>query len=265
MVKQPLYKKYNVSISDNWFFKHNKTFEDFAEEDGQISENQLPLRTAYRDDWDERPEEERLEEIDNETLLERIDPDDVVIKMALGQGKTPLSLYSDKDAEELSFPTIFCGTARELKAKLSYGKIVKSELRRYDRRACIIPKILFSYKKEQERKISNSIRVCVRKKSSSAITAKDAKNQSFLEKMRAIDNCYSFLECERSSPAFWQKRKKDTLAMQRTLGSPAFFITLSAAETQWTPLLRSLYHILYNKTVDDNFIQKMSVRKTRHD
>ena len=44
--------------------------------------------------------------VDDENLENKYDK---VIIFATGEGKHPLSLYHDADAEYLCFPTIFCG------------------------------------------------------------------------------------------------------------------------------------------------------------
>ncbi|VDI75456.1 Hypothetical predicted protein [Mytilus galloprovincialis] len=51
-----------------------------------------------------------------DTLLDHIPDDnplcDTGLTFAPGEGQRPISLYSDPDAEYLSFPTIFCGQRR---------------------------------------------------------------------------------------------------------------------------------------------------------
>lgn len=51
------------------------------------------------------------------------------------------------------------------------------------------------------------------------------------------------------SPAYWEKKKKNVMAMIRQFGLCNFFITLSAAETRWPELI-----IILSKTVDDKII-----------
>lgn len=68
--------------------------------------------------------------------------------IAPAEGNTPLNIFFDKNAEEMSFPTIFCGKNRaentEREVNVSYGDICKSELRNVDRRvASHIPNIFF--------------------------------------------------------------------------------------------------------------------------
>lgn len=71
-----------------------------------------------------------------------------VFSFAPAEGNTPLNIFFDKNAEEMSFPTIFCGKNRadntEREVNVSYGDICKSELRNVDRRvASHIPNIFF--------------------------------------------------------------------------------------------------------------------------
>ena len=64
---------------------------------------------------------------------------DQVFTFAPGEGQHQLSLYQDKDAEYLCFPSIFCGqrpaSKEERSVLVHYSDIVKWELRSVDRRA----------------------------------------------------------------------------------------------------------------------------------
>ena len=73
---------------------------------------------------------------------------DQVFTFAPGEGQHPLSLYQDKDAEYLCFPSIFCGqrppSKDERSVPVHYSDIVKWELRSVDRRAAqSVPNIFF--------------------------------------------------------------------------------------------------------------------------
>jgi hypothetical protein len=56
------------------------------------------------------------------------------IKIAPGQGKRPMSLLMDLNAEAASYPTIYGGNARYLPSNMTPVDLWKSETRRYDRR-----------------------------------------------------------------------------------------------------------------------------------
>ncbi|CAC5416667.1 unnamed protein product [Mytilus coruscus] len=94
-----------------------------------------------------------------DTLLDHIPDDnplcDTGLTFAPGEGQRPISLYSDPDAEYLSFPTIFCGQRRpdnkERSVSVHYTDIVKWELRSMDRRvAQSVPKTYFQVKENSK-------------------------------------------------------------------------------------------------------------------
>ena len=78
------------------------------------------------------------------------------------------------------------------------------------------------------------------------LTVSDVLNDENLDKMIESDDAFKFLKTVRCSPAFWQQKQKELMAMIRQLGCPTFFLTLSAAETKWIELLRILKEILDN-------------------
>ena len=204
-------------------------------------------------------EKNENENLITETLL---DPNDMIIKIAPGEKSKPVGLFFDKDAEELSFPCLFAGSRRSCNPKLSYCKLIKSELRMHDRRMCRISKIFFSFKKAQIKRVNDSIRICLRKHSVD-FTASDCLDDKFIDKLIQDDRGYSFLECERSSPVFWEKKKKEVISMLRQIGSPTFFMTLSAAETKWLPLLVALMKTVRNRVVTEEEAENLSYLEKR--
>ena len=77
---------------------------------------------------------------------------DKIISFAPGEGNRPLGIFIDKDAEFLSFPTIYCGTRQadnsERLVSVHYSTICKWELRSQDRRvAQSVPNIFYKLKK----------------------------------------------------------------------------------------------------------------------
>ena len=166
---------------------------------------------------------------------------------APGEGQHPLSLYTDHDAESLSFPTIFCGQKRpgkkDRKVPVHYTDIAKWELRSQDRRAAqSVPNIFFKLKKIQLKQISDKVQLAVRryKTKGKKITAGEARNQSTLDKMVLLDEGYYIFRQLRNSPAYLASKKKDVFAMIRQLGLPTWFMSLSSADTRWSFLLKAL-------------------------
>lgn len=79
---------------------------------------------------------------------------DYVYNFAPGERNIPISVFLQKDSEEMAFPGIFCGEPRPSnaarKVKVSYGDIVKSELRNCDRRAAgNVENLFFKTKKSK--------------------------------------------------------------------------------------------------------------------
>ncbi|CAC5391307.1 unnamed protein product [Mytilus coruscus] len=122
-----------------------------------------PKQEDNQDQNDSEDDSDHFSEVDEnethvgntDTLLDHI-PDnnplcDTGLTFAPGEGQRPISLYSDPDAEYLSFPTIFCGQRRpdnkERSVSVHYTDIVKWELRSMDRRvAQSVPNIFFKLK-----------------------------------------------------------------------------------------------------------------------
>ena len=62
----------------------------------------------------------------------------------------------------------------------------------------------------------------------------------------------------RNSPAYFETKKKDVMAMVRQLSIPTIFFSLSAADTKWTNLLISLGMLLHNVTYTKSDIENMT-------
>jgi hypothetical protein len=74
-------------------------------------------------------------------------------------------------------------------------------------------------------------------------------NYDLLDTYLATDSVQRFMRTIRSSPEYWNKRKKELYAMVRQLGSPTFFMTYSPAEVDWPELI-----VLLAKTVNNDEI-----------
>ena len=90
-----------------------------------------------------------------------------VYNVAPGEGFDALGIVADTYAEELSFPTIFCGYPRpdnsQREVPLSYADICNSELLRADRRCAHITNLFFKVKKLQAIQVLQAANVRVRK------------------------------------------------------------------------------------------------------
>ena len=270
MNNSELYKKSGIVVDDNWFQEVTESAEDTVREFLEVSkehckdknytgnEKQEQEKTTENDieasndyDSDHYSEIDANDHVGNiDTLVDDADIEnkyDKVFTFAPGEGQHPLSLYQDKDAEYICFPTIFCGqtppSRDERLVPVHYSDIVKWELRSVDRRAAqSVPNIFFKHKKLQMKQISDKVNLAVRrcKKRGQKITAAEARDSSYLDKLVNLDEGYYIFRQLRNSPAYLETRKKDIFAMIRQLSLPTWFMSLSAADTRWTDLLKML-------------------------
>ncbi|GIY44410.1 ATP-dependent DNA helicase [Caerostris darwini] len=117
-----------------------------------------------------------------ETVINKLNTNiDAGLALAPGEDQMPLSVLFDDLAEELSYPRIYCGYIRRFTRKKppTYSEIVKSELRRYDRRSATPQKILYSHQKNLHKLLLNSIQICLRNKipTDSSLTVQQVQDQ----------------------------------------------------------------------------------------
>ena len=132
MNNSELYKKSGIVVDDNWFQEVTESSEDTVREFLEVSKEQCKEKnytekekhkqdkTYEKDieassdyDSDHYSEIDVNDHVGNiDTLVDDADIDKKngkVFTFAPGEGQHPLSLYQDKHAEYLCFPTIFCG------------------------------------------------------------------------------------------------------------------------------------------------------------
>lgn len=124
-------------------------------------------------------------------------------------------------------------------------------MRHFDQRACKPSKVFFSFAKSQIKRVTDAVTVCMRKRRND-VKATDARRETFIDELSQFDNGFRVLRSERNSPSFWSEKKKEVMAMIRQLGCPTLFLTLSAAETHWIPLLKHLVKLTRNMEISDD-------------
>ena len=278
------YKNSNIAVNNNWFHEVTESAEETVKEflevttDQANSQKKMNKDTSITDnDWTETDgyDSDHYSEIDAndqvgnvDTLVDDADIEnkyDKVFTFAPGEGQHPLSLYLDKDAEYLCFPSIFCGQRRPVDedrlVQVHYSDIVKWELRSVDRRAAqSVPNIFFKHKKLQMKQISDKVNLAVRrcKNKGKKITVAEARDSTYLDKLVQLDEGYYIFRQLRNSPAYLEARKKDIFAMIRQLSLPTWFMSLSAADTRWTDLLRMLAKLNDDVEYSEEEIENLS-------
>ena len=287
--KSELYKRAGVEIDVDWFKEVTESSEETVREFLEVpkeqnkekhrqnptvkedaSEYSLSKDSKATDDYDsdhfsEIDTNEQVGNVDTLVDDENLESKYDAITFAPGEGQHPLSLYHDVDAEYLCFPTIFCGERRPSKEERTvpvyYSDIVKWELRSVDRRAAqSVPNIFFKHKKLQMKQISDKVNLAVRrcKGNEKKITAAEARNSEYLDKLVNLDEGYYIFRQLRNSPAYLQSRKKDIFAMIRQLSLPTWFMSLSAADTRWTDLLKMLAKLNNGFSYTDKDIEELT-------
>ncbi|XP_071123192.1 uncharacterized protein [Mytilus edulis] len=266
-----LYKSSGIEINEDWITEIAQINEETHENEINSTEQE-----DNQDQNDSDDDSDHFSEVDEsethvgntDTLLDHIPDDnplcDTGLTFAPGEGQRPISLYSDPDAEYLSFPTIFCGQRRpdnkERSVSVHYTDIVKWELRSMDRRvAQSVPNIFFKLKKIQLKNISDKVNLALRRCQSEGKkwTAKDVLNPNTVNDLVRLDEGYYIFRSLRNSPVYLEKRKKDLFAMIRQLGLPTWFGSLSSADTNWKDLLRILGKLNDGKEYTDNELEEM--------
>ena len=241
LTNSDMYKNSGITVDNDWFQTVTEKAEDTVRELLEVSiqnsnpyininipvldkDKTVPSLAEDGDKGDEY-ESDGFSEVDSNEHVGNVDTlvDDATIEnkfdqvltFAPGEGRNPLSLYQHTDAEYLCFPSIFCGQRRSDKTErttlVHYSDIVKWELRSIDRRAAqSVPNIFFKHKKRQMKQISDKVNLEVRrcKSKGKKITAADARDPAYLERLVKLDEGYCIFRQLRNSPAYLEKKEE---------------------------------------------------------
>ncbi|XP_062598648.1 uncharacterized protein LOC134260084 [Saccostrea cucullata] len=248
MKNSELYKYSGIVIDPSWRDEIEKSNEETVQELIGSSNVSDDRETEGNDDGFCEVSSDDCIQGNSDTLVDEADIDtNKLYVFAPGENQKPISLFTDKDAEYLCFPTIFCGQHRieneDREVPVHYSDIAKWELRSVDRRAAqSVPNIFFKLKKIQIKQVSDKVNLALRrcKSEGKKITAEQVLNPASAEKIVRLNEGYYIFRTLRNSPAYLSSKKKDVFAMIRQLGLPTWFISLSSADTRWLDLLKTL-------------------------
>ena len=134
----------------------------------------------------EADEEEPLNPGGQETLIhdENEIEENQAIQYAPGEGNRPIGLLSDENAEYLSFPRNYAGQRLNIPARVTYGALVKWEVRHLDRRFCRTDHLLFKVAKLLARKVTDAIGIAMRQyHQRNEVTVDQFLNEQFQDEM----------------------------------------------------------------------------------
>ncbi|KAK3908586.1 ATP-dependent DNA helicase RRM3 [Frankliniella fusca] len=169
LINTPLFIQYGVTLDENWLEQVQIELDQLQQDLDREDDGENPDDPGEHEDdagWEDVNEEDEML-ADQETLLDDVDiiSPDTGISIAPGENRMPTSLLFDKHVEELSFPTIYCGLARNVASSVSITQIAKAEARMFDRRcAANIPKLFLSFCRLRRHKIAAQVTLALRKK-----------------------------------------------------------------------------------------------------
>lgn len=193
-----------------------------------------------------------------ETLLDNDELDNICF--APGEKNRPIHLMLDEFAEELSFPTLFCGEKKNIAKTFSYSDQCKIQAQNMDRRFARTDFVLYMSKKLQLLHLVNAVSVAMRKRVNQPgeYTAGELRNPDELNKLIRNDAGYMFLNKVKSSPAYWKNEQTKLLAMVRQFNIPTIFLTITAAESRWAELIVILANLVDDKIISEEEALKLS-------
>jgi hypothetical protein len=257
LMTKDFYKTANINVDEKWmanFLNMSTNTNNKETESENVPNNNHEDSDAESDAFSEVDPDENVGG-NQDTMLDEQEIDKVkTLTFAPGEGQTPLSLFQDKDAEYLSFPSIYCGErmtyqhATNKNEKLHYSELCKWELRAEDRRAAqSVPNLFFKAKKLQIQQLAQTGTLSMKRVQSNRFTAGQMLNEETQKKITRLDEGYYIFRTIRNSPPYLNMCKKEIMAMIRQLGLPQWFISLSAADTKWNCLIVNLGKLVDNK------------------
>ncbi|KAK7573658.1 hypothetical protein V9T40_004699 [Parthenolecanium corni] len=250
-----VFKYANINVDESRFLKDVEKYKSLIPED---YDSEIDEELDSEDSDSSENDDEPLNAPPDETLLI-----EKTLVFAPGEGSRPLSMIYDEYAECMTFMKLFGGELMKAPNKMTYQQWCRWRLIRNDRRFADITSIFYMASKIRILKITSSIAMCMRmKKFDPKVMNSGAMcNEDFVKSLIEEDVGYKMLAIDRGSPSFWSEKMKELLAMIRQLGPPTLFLTVSAAETRWTELLKLLVKILDDKEMNDEDIENLNYKE----
>ena len=234
----PLYK--DVTIDSN-YSGENLSLEDIRNSESgkcepdltQLEETENPL-----DEYRAGANESSLTSI----VPHQINENDITL--APGEGKSPISMITDENCEELSFPHLFpsgkFGFKVDRHEKLTPTRYFNQRLLNYTQKfAADSDYIFFASSISQQMKLNSQINIAMQKVKTGRLTAGMLSDnfEGTVRSLIANDSAFSFMDTIKGTPAYWKRFLWEVLAMVKQLGLPTFFMTLSCADLRWKELI----------------------------
>ena len=191
---------------------------------------------------------------------------DEMINIAPGEGQIPVSFKSEPDWEALCFPNLY-PTAKnhfntERDVPITVSKYVHARLKCCDDRFASNPQYIFQCLDWIERTaIASSIHFAERKQYQRDINAGQLRDKVNVNNLIRDDAIFYSFKGVRGTPQYFHQMSLDMLAKYRRFGKPTFFVTGSAAEFQWTEVIKIIGK-QYGENLTDDEVNAMD-RETK--
>ena len=170
-----------------------------------------------------------------------------IYSIAPAEGQKPIPIMTDEHFEEMANPDKFClgtgGFSTERPRKITYRKYFNQRLLDVDGRFARDMDYLFvaQYIVEAKQILDDGNNFIWRQKPGrQPLTVSQVRSQESLNEYVQKDKAYRFMKNVRGSPPYYQRTFYDLLAMIRQLGTPTWFLTLSAADMKWPDVIQTI-------------------------
>ncbi len=236
-----------------------------------VDQTQAQTEAEAAEDKEEQEAFDRTSQlvgIPYDTLLQREEQTDTdnIFSIAPGEHQTPCSILSDKNFEELAHPDKYAhgnGAFSSSRPKsITLNKYFNQRLLNCDGRfAKDIDYLLAAQYAVEAKRVKDQVQMVLRQTrghrfQGQTVSAGMLKNPDTVKALLRTDAAFKFLKNVRGSPAYWHTVLLDALAMVRQLGTPTWFLTLSAADMQWPEVIQSIAH-QYGKTLTADDVAHM--------
>ena len=183
----------------------------------------------------------------NPTVMHRTDEPNIsldqIIDIAPGEGQIPVSLSVEPNIEPLSFPKHFPDGKNHFtytrERPITLSKYVHTRLKSCHSRFAADPQFTFFLLDLLERtSITNAINFSERKHKQSVITVGHLQNPDSIKKLISGNEMYAIFKNIRGTPQYFHNMQLDVLAKNRYFGVQTFFLTMTAAQFQWTNIIK---------------------------
>ena len=244
------------------------TIDDSEKEDKTSTGFESPLQSEdIKSNSDNEAEiiakDRSKKEINN--LVNRLDK----ISIAPGEHGRFQNWKQDVYIEEKAFPHLFpYGCGGYLSSCLSSGTNIGFAAYVRHKMRCADPKfrndqvyVFFLLLVKEHIELKNCKSTYLRQARNTPGLTKSALDVSRYHSLERYGRNFNVFKHMRGTAPYFEAVKKNVMASIRQNGAPTHFVTLSAAEYQWSGLLKSVYETVYKKPATDEVIESMSTNE----